>query len=419
LTAWGRRHPRQTVAGLLVLAALFGWAGYWGHGTWTARAHLREAQQALERRAWPEARRHLDDCLRLWPDSPEAHRLAARAARRLDILNEAERHLDTSERLQGGETQATRVERALLRVHRDDLEGAEDFLRRCVAEDDPDAVEILDVLSAVLILDHRLPEAHQCLDDLLRRRPNDFDMLVRRAWTAQSQAWFSVAVESRQQALQLRPDADGVRLALVENLLTLGRFPEAREQLAILREQAPNHPDVLFALARCLAEQGDKDQAVELLDRLLAREPNNPAVLGERGRLCLDRDRPEEAVDYLRRAQVLAPSDQVLLMRLSDCLRLLGKPDEARPFREQAERLQADRLLALKLTRRYREQDRKEADLCHQLGVVFLRLDQPDDAGRFFRKALKINPGHRPAQQSLAALQARAGHPRPQPGQVP
>jgi tetratricopeptide (TPR) repeat protein len=96
-------------------------------------------------------------------------------------------------------------------------------------------------------------------------------------------------------------------------------------------------------------------------------------------------------------------------MHLAECLRLLGKADEARPYREQAERLQSDTVRALELTRRYREGGRHDPDLCHELGVILLRLGKSDDALRFFQKALKINPNHRPTQKSLAAFHARAG----------
>jgi tetratricopeptide (TPR) repeat protein len=409
LTVWGRRHPKQTVAGLILLAVLLGWAGYRGHRYWTARTLFRAAQQALDRRDWDAARQHLNACLRIKPDSPEAHRLAARACRRLELLNGAEQHLDTCQRLQGGETQAIAVERALLRVHRGDLTGTEDFLRACVAQDDPDTVEILDVLSTALILDYRLPEAHQCLDDLLQRQPNNFDILVRWAWIAQNQARYTEAVESRQRALELRPEAEDVRLALARDLLILGRYPEGREQLDALLQKRPNHSPVLFALAHCLAEQGEKDRAAKLLDQLIAQEPNNPALLGERGWLCLERDQPEKAETYLRLAQALSSPNQELLMRLSDCLRLLGKHDEARTYREQAERLHLDTVRALDLTKSYRERGRNDPDLCHELGTVLLRLDKPDDALRFFHKALKINPNHQPTHQSLAAFYDRAG----------
>jgi predicted Zn-dependent protease len=407
--AWRRRHPRQAVGGLVLLAALLVGAGWWGYASYSAHARLRAARQALDRHEWAKAREHLEAYRRARPGDPAAHLLAARAARRLERLDEAQEQLDACQRLQGGETQATRVERALLRVHRGDLAGAEDFLRRRVAENDPDAPEILDVLSAALILDYRVAEAHQCLDDLLRRQPDNFDALVRRAWTAQNLTWYTVAVESLQRALDLRPGADGVRLSLVQNLVTLGRYAEAREHLTYLGARQPDNPAVTFGLARCLAGQGEKERAAELLDRLLAREPDNWTVLGERGWLCLQMDRPEQAEDYLRRAQSLAPPEQALLTHLADCLRLLGKADEARPYREEADRIRADKLRALHLGQRLREGGRNDPDLCHELGCVLLRLGKDQDALHFFQKALALDPHHRPTHESLAAFYAKVG----------
>jgi predicted Zn-dependent protease len=409
LLAWRRRHPWQAIAGLILLAALLGWAGYRGSWYFVARAHYRAAQQALDRHEWSQARSQLQACLRTWPDKPAVHLLAARAARRLERLEEAKEHLDACERLQGGESRATEVERALLRVHRGDLAAVEGWLRTRVAEDDPDTVEILDILSTALILDYRAAEAHQCLDELLRRQPDNFDILLRHALTAQAQAWYSVAVESLQKAVDLRPEADGARLSLAQNLVTLGRYGDALPHLTSLRERQPDEPDVLLTLARCLAGQGQQNQAVELLDQLLARQPDNYAALGERGWLCVELDRPAEGESYLRRAQALAPPDQALLIRFSDCLRLLGKDEEARRYREEADRLRADTLQALSLTKRIREESPNDPDLCHELGCILLRLGKQSDALRFFQKALKANPNHRPTHESLTALYEGVG----------
>jgi tetratricopeptide (TPR) repeat protein len=407
--AWRRRHPWLFAAALLLLAALLGWAGYRAHGYVEARSHFRAAQQALGRQEWSEARGHLDECLRSWPDSPAVHLLAARALRRLGLPDEAEEHLDGCRRHSAGETQPVRVERALLQVSRGDLAGAEDFLRACVARDDPDSVEILDVLSLALILDDRVPEAHQCLEDALRRQPDNFPLLARRAQTAQRQGWYSVAADSLQKALEVRPEAHDLRLSLAQNLIQLGRYPDAREHLARLREEEPDNPAVLFALARCLALQGHKDRAVRLLDRLLAREPSNWTTLAERGWLSLERDRPAEAETFLRRAHSLAPPDQTLLTRLADCLRLLGKHEEARRYRKEADDLRADTLRALGLRRQIREDRAGNADRCHDLACVLLRLGKRRDALRYFHKALKADPSHRPTHESLAAFYAQAG----------
>jgi predicted Zn-dependent protease len=407
--AWWRQHPGQAVGALVVLAVLLGGLGYWAWGYVTARSHYRAAQRALDRHEWSEALTHLEACLRTRPNRPDAHLLAARAARHLDLLHDAEGHLDTCQRLQGSETQAVKVERALLRVHRGDLAAVEGFLRDCVAQDDADAEEILDILAAALVLDRRVPEAHRCLDDLLRRQPDNFNLLVRRAATAVNQSWHTVAVESLQKAVDLRPEAPDVRLSLAQNLLMVGRYAEALEHLTWLRQREPENPAVVFALARCLAWQGQKEQAALLLDRLLAQEPTNWAVLSERGWLCLELDRPAEAEGYLRRAHSLAPPNQALLTQLADCLRLLGKHDEARPYREEAERLRVETLRAVDLAKRIREERPIDPALCHELAGLYLRLGQEQTALHYYQKALEQNPRHRPTHEALAAFYARVG----------
>jgi predicted Zn-dependent protease len=404
--ARGRRHPRQAVLAVVLLAACLGGAGYWVGRDLTAQAHFRAARQSLALRKWSEARTHLTACLRTWPDRAEAHLLAARAARRLGLLEEAEERLETCGHLQGEETPEVQVERALLRLSRGDLAGTEAFLRGRVAGNDPDAVEILDVLSRALLLDRRLPEAHRCLDDLLRRQPDDFDVLVRHAATAAAQGWESVAVQSLQKAVDLRPDAHGLRLSLAQNLAAVGRFPEALGHLAHLRACQPDDPAVTFALARCLAWSGRVDQAAPLLDGLLEREPDNWSVLSERGWLCLQLDQPARAEAYLRRAQSLAPPNQALLTRLSDCLRLLGKHAEARPFREQAEQLRAATVRSSQLAQRIRDEKPADPDLYHELACLYLLLGREPDALYYFREALRRDPQYPPTHESLARLRA-------------
>jgi predicted Zn-dependent protease len=404
-----RRHLWLTVAGLVALAALLGSAGYHGSRYFLARSHFRAAQQALDRHAWEEARNHLEVCLRGWPDSPDVHLLAARAARRLELFVEADNHLDTCQRLQGGQTQATRVERALLRVHRGDLAGAESFLRDCVARNDPDAVEILDILSAALILNYRVAEAHRCLDDLLERQPDHFHALVRRGWTAQNQAWYPLAVESFQKALALRPDVDAVRLSLAEIEVVLGRFSDAQEQFEYLLERQPKNPSVLFGLARCLAGRGQKEQARQVLDRLLADHPDDWKALGERGWLLVELDRPAAAETDLRRAESLAPPDLPLLIRLADCLRLLAKHDEARAFRDKADRLKVDIQRAGYLGDLIREKRPNDPALRHELACILLRMGKQQDALHWFQTALEKEPTYRPTHESLAAFYAKVG----------
>jgi tetratricopeptide (TPR) repeat protein len=403
LAAWN-----WIVGALILLAVLFSWVSYRAGRYFWARSHFRAAQQALDKYDWREAHDHLAACLRGWPNDPAAHLLAARAARRLERLDEAEEHLNTCQGLQGGETQATEVERALLRIHRGDLAGVEEFLRNSIRHDDTDAVEILDILSAALILNYRAQDAQDCLDDLLRRQPDHFHALVRRAWTAQSMSRYALAIEYLDKALALRPDADSVRLSMAEIQVAIGRFAEAQKHFEQLQERQPDNPSVLFGLARCLGGRGQKERAIQFLERLLAKDPNDWKALAERGWLS-ELDRPAEAERYLRRAESLAPPDLPLLVRLADCLRLLGKDEEARAYREKADRLKTDFQRASYLGDLIREKSPDDPALRHELACILLRLGKEQDALHWFQTALEKDPTHRPTHQSLIAFYHQVG----------
>src|SRR5262249_35724197 len=149
------------------------------------------------------------------------------------------------------------------------------------------------------------------------------------------------AVTYLEKALALRPDADNVRLSLAEIQVAIGRLAEAQHHFEQLRQRQPNNPSVVFGLARCLAGRGQKQQAAELLDRLLADHPNDGKALEGRGGVGVELDRRAEGEAYLRRAESLAPPDLPLLVRLTECLRLLGKEEESRAYQDKANGVKA------------------------------------------------------------------------------
>ena len=397
------RHPRLTVAGIVLATAVLAWAGYEAVVSYNARSYRQRAEQALDRRDWRAARDSLKDAIRLRPDDPEAHRLAARAERRLENLDAAKKYLDASQDLHGGETQGIKVERALLRVHSGELAAVESFLRDCLRQDDPDTTEILDILSAALELNYREAEAQRCLDDLLRRQPTHFDALVRRGRTARNMGWYQDAIEHYQRALDVRPSVDTVRLALAELQVGHGQFAQAREHLDRLLAGDPRNPAVRFGLARCAVGLGDGDKARALFDQLLVENPDSWMVLYERGKLAVQRDRLTDAVADLKAADALAPPD-VAPTDLVNGLLALNKPDEARPYQEKVNRILADRKRAAELGDLIREKAPDDPDLRCEMGQVLLRLGKQKDAVHWLRTAIEKAPRHRKSHETLATF---------------
>jgi tetratricopeptide (TPR) repeat protein len=398
--AWTGRHPLLITCGLLAVVALLCWGAY----QWTrydnVQSNYQAAQQAVERHDWKTAREKLKEAMQQRPDNPDMVLLAARVERRLEALDEAKKLLDTCERLQGRETQAVKVERALLRVHAGKLAEVETFLRACVEQNDPDTVEILDILAGALEINYRDAAAQRCLDELLKRQPQHFDALVRRGRTARNMGWHEDAIQYFEKALLIRPEVDNVRIVLAETQVGYGRFDRAKEHLEWLYERQPQNPSVLFGLARCAAAAGENDKALKLLNQLLADNPNNWMALNERGKLAVQCDRPDDAVSDLRKADSLAPPD-VAPTHLVSCLLLLGKHDEARKYQDKAARILADRKRSAELGDLIREKAPDDPELRYEMGCVLLRLGKQRDAVHWFRTALEKDPRHRKTHEAL------------------
>ena len=340
--AWVRQSQKRAVVVLIATLLLGILASYIGGRYLWERRQMRAAHVALDRRDWKLAQQLLDVALARSPNDPDVLLMAARAARRQEKLSEAQKFLDSCQRALGEESEPIRIERALLEVHLGNLAGVEKYLRGRVRDNDPGTLEILDIMSAALIIDYRIAEAQSCLDDLLQRQPDHFDAQVRRGWTARNMGWYADAIKFYQHALDLRPDVDTVRLAMAEIQVALGQFGDAQREFEQLRQRQPTNPSVLFGLGRALAGQGSKEQALELFDQVLSAHPNDWKALSERGWIAVQLDRPMEGEGYLRCAVALVPPDLPILTRLADCLRLNGKQEEARQFRDRADHLRAD-----------------------------------------------------------------------------
>ncbi len=407
--AWARQCPKRAIGILTAMLLLGASASYVGGRHLWDRGQMRAAHVALDRRDWKQAQQLLDVALARSPNDPDVLLMAARAARRQEKLSEAQKFLDSCQRALGEESEPIKIERALLRVHRGDLAGVEEYLRARVRDDDPGTLEILDIMSAALIIDYRVAEAQSCLDDLLRRQPDHFDALVRRGWTARNMGWYADAVKFYQHALDLRPDVDTVRLALAEIQVALGQFGDAQREFEQLRQRQPDNPSVLFGLGRALAGQGRKEPALELFDQVLAANPNDWKALSERGWIAVQLDRPMEGEGYLRGAVALAPPDLPILTRLADCLRLNGKLEEARQYRDRADRLRADLQRAGELGDFIRDKNPADPAPRYELGCILLRLGKRQDALHWLLTALEKDPGHVKTHEQLIEFYQSVG----------
>ncbi len=409
LLAHLRQHPRLTVAVLLGFLLLLGWGGYRGGRHLWAWRHYQAAQRALERRDLAQAQLHLEACLQFWSKSSATHFLAARTARRFGSLTTAEEYLDRCERLQGGPSEATKLERALLHVQRGGLADQENYLRSYLEQDHADALAILEVVTTALMKQQRFVDTEPYLDRWVQLRPDDYEGLVRRAFVHEKMLDYAAAIRDYRQALARAPAQDQVRLVLAELLVHTSQAAEALEHFEHLRQRQPDHPAVLYGLARCQRQLGQAEEARQLLDTLLAGHPQDRQALSERGRLALEMRQPAEAEVFLRRAEAVDPYDLQIVHNLFQCLIQLGKKAEAEQYAARAQRIDADLLRASHLAEQIQTTAPHDPALRSELGTLLLRNGYHKDGLHWLATALQEDPRHPPTHQALAEFYERAG----------
>ena len=141
----------------------------------------------------------------------------------------------------------------------------------------PLAEAVLQAIQAAPVADRAaaVDRARPILDELLRRRPGDTDLMI------------ADAVLDHQ-AGDYQAEADGLRRVL---------------------DRSPDEPMALYNLALVLSEGLDRpDEALPVIDRLLARSGENAAFLGARGVILTRLGRLDDAIGDLERAVTLSPT---------------------------------------------------------------------------------------------------------------
>jgi predicted Zn-dependent protease len=244
----------------------------------------------------------------------------------------------------------------------------------------------------------------------LELRPGNVKALVGRGRVKERLFDFAAAVQDYRTALRADPDNDEARARLAAVLLINGRPEEAAAEFERLRRRQGDTPEVLVGLARCRRKQGKLPEALELLDRLLKRAPDNATALAERGKVALELDRPEQAEASLRRAVRLAPYDREAQQNLYQCLRLAGRRTEAAAALARYQELDTILRRLDKVTSAVIASPGDLGLRC-EAADLFFSLGEPQEAVRWLRGVLQINPQHAEAHRAMARHYRATGHP--------
>jgi tetratricopeptide (TPR) repeat protein len=365
--------------------------------------HFRAARSELERFHNPQAIRHLQACMRVWPEDPDVLLLAARAARRARSYGEAERLLGLYQQARG--LDAAAFDQLLLSAERR-VEQVADACWRQVDQGSPDAPLLLEALTRGYLRHYRLVEARVCLNRWLQTQPDNAQALFLDGFFHMDYAHARSAAEaSYRRAVEADPEHEEARLGLAVVLIEGRNYAEAAEHLEHLRRSQPDNASVLVALGECRAALGERDEAVRLADAALARQPSFAPALSLRGRLALEAGQAEQAEPWLRQAVERDPTNYRTLYSLIQCLRQNGQEEEAEKRQRHLKQAEDDLARFNEIVTKDLLERPRDPALHHTLALLLLRGGHREEGLHWLQSALRLDPQYAPARKTLAEYQ--------------
>jgi tetratricopeptide (TPR) repeat protein len=377
---------------ILAGASVFGWAQY----------HVLRGRAAAERQQFAVAHTHFTEALSIWRRSASTHLEAARAARRAGMLQEAERHLESCQRLQGNVSDELRLERLLIRAVDGEIMDVQEGLWRSVEEDHPEKIVILESLVLGYMKVSSSSAGRAAIARLLELQPDNIVGLYWRGIVREQTEDDEEAIADYRQVLEILPDHADARKHLAD-LLVKTDAREALEHITRLRQKQPRDFALLVSQANCWKALGNPEEAAMALDELLADNPDHVGALIQRGLLAVQDGQAAQGEKWLRKAITIQPSSEDAQYHLYQCLlQQPGREAEAQQQFVEWKRVQADLARLNEIATKQMDRAMRDPALIHEVGLILLRSNQDDMALRWFQMALELQANFEPVHRTLA-----------------
>jgi Tfp pilus assembly protein PilF len=397
-----RRHPRWSILAALLLALAGAGLGVLLWGAY----HYRAAARALQDNNWVEARKNVDQALRVWPRSPQIHLLAARIARLSLDFPQVDVHLKQCKQLLGEPDEAFQLEWLLVRAMRGEIDQVAPGLVDLVRNKHEQASEIFEALAVGYMNEMRWGRAHVILDYWLADEPDNPRALAYRGRTWIAANANQAAQADLERALQINPALADARFFMVDLLLRLNNAPEAVKHLDILKQKKPDLPELPLMEARCQLLQGHPEQARETLTTYLDLYPQDGRALAYRAKVESLAGHPDQAEKWYRQAIQADPANTENVYNLYLIVQQGPDKKEAKTLLDRYKQMLKDGGRAQVLLTEQLDRIPPDPKVPTELGEIYLRLGDGKLASYWLHSALKRDPSYQPAHRLLATYYA-------------
>ena len=275
-------YPQDAISAVRGVNQILGGA----RGSLAALNHILHARLSLRIKDLSTAEEAAEAALKLWPDEPRWHLLAAHIYRATSQREPQIRHLNQAATLEPNSVPVL-------------LEIGQAYL----AESEPDTAS--------------LAQAIHALEAAVKAQPGDVNAWI---WLARAQikaSQIKEAASSVEQVLQLAPENNEAAVLQAEIALQQKSFQAAHEFAQSAVQASPKDPKTTLLLAKTFKSLNQPAEALEVLEAALPTAENPLPLQYERVNLIKSLQGAKAALDILNDLAVKYPEDATILTSLA------------------------------------------------------------------------------------------------------
>jgi tetratricopeptide (TPR) repeat protein/glycosyltransferase involved in cell wall biosynthesis len=238
----------------------------------------------------------------------------------------------------------------------------------------------------------RAGQAERLYQEILQQQPEDINALNMLGALLYQENRYEEALSQFQQVLKLQPDSPDAYNSLGVVLKAQGKAEAAADYYRKALERRSDHPEVLNNLGNALKEMGDLQGAIATYEKSLAIKPNYAEAHNNLGVAYKDQENLDAAQRHYEEAIALKPNYAEAHNNLGIVLGLQGKFEEAESYFRQAIRLRSGYLEAHS-----------------NLGGLLQRLERHDEAADQYHIVLQLKPNTPETHHSLGTVLQHQG----------
>lgn len=300
-----------------------------------------------------------------------------------------------------------------------DLVGALAIYQQLLVENPSDA-DIIHQIGIIFAQQQNYPQALQYLNEAIQIQPRSAPFYNSKGNVLIRQGQIESALSEYRKAIKNDPYYPIAYNNLGRGLYLQEKYIAAKKSYAKAIELNPNFSDALYNQGVLLLKLGELDAAKSSLQKSLSQHANNPLIFGQMAQIYLQEGDYLQAIDYLQRRLALQPQHMDSWHYLGVAYLALDKPEDAIDCFERILQFTHQHSQCYEhLATAYLKLDDKEkaltyflrqleieptANAFYNIGVLLIEKGRHRDAISYLKAAVDLDPMHWPAHLNLGVL---------------